>query len=51
VAPVAAEQASGFSLAQNWWILLIVAAAIIGVIIYLQTGNKSSQIENKEEEK
>jgi hypothetical protein len=51
VAPVAAEQASGFSLAQNWWILLIVAAAIIGVIIYLQTGKKSSQIENKEEEK
>ena len=51
VAPAAAEQASGFSLAQNWWILLIVAAAIIGVIIYLQTGKKSSQIENKEEEK
>ncbi|HOV31623.1 MAG TPA: cohesin domain-containing protein [Anaerolineaceae bacterium] len=51
VAPASAEQASGFSLAQNWWILLIVAAAIIGVIIYLQTGKKSSQSENKEEEK
>ena len=51
VAPTMAEQPSGFSLAQNWWILLIVAAAIIGVIIYLQTGKKSSQIENKEEEK
>ena len=51
VAPTMAEQASGFSLAQNWWILLIVAAAIIGVVIYLNTGKKEPPEDKQEEDK
>jgi hypothetical protein len=51
VAPTTAEQASGFSLAQNWWILLIVAAAIIGVVIYLNTGKKEPPEDKQEEDK
>ena len=51
VAPTTAEQASGFSLVQNWWILLIVAAAIIGVVIYLNTGKKELPEDKQEEDK
>ena len=51
VAPTMAEQASGFSLAQNWWILLIVAAAIIGVVVYLNTGKKEPPGDKQEEDK
>lgn len=51
VAPTMAEQASGFSLAQNWWILLIVAAAIIGVVVYLNTGKKEPPEDKQEEDK
>ena len=51
VAPTTAEQASGFSLAQNWWILLIVAAAIIGVVVYLNTGKKEPPEDKQEEDK
>ena len=51
VAPTMAEQASGFSLAQNWWILLIVAAAIIGVVIYLNTGKKEPPEDKQEEDR
>jgi len=51
VAPTTAEQASGFSLAQNWWILLIVAAAIIGVVIYLNSGKKEPPKDKQEEDK
>jgi len=51
VAPTMAEQASGFSLAQNWWILLIIAAAIVGVVIYLNTGKKEPPEDKQEEDK
>jgi len=51
VAPTTAEQASGFSLAQNWWVLLIVAAAIIGVVIYLNSGKKEPPKDKQEEDK
>jgi len=51
VAPATAEQASGFSLAQNWWILLIIAAAIVGVVIYLNTGKKEPPEDKQEEDK
>ena len=51
VAHATAEQASGFSLAQNWWILLIVAAAIIGVVVYLNTGKKEPPEDKQEEDK
>ena len=51
VAPTTAEQASGFSLAQNWWILLIIAAAIVGVVIYLNTGKKEPPEDKQEEDK
>ena len=51
VAPTMAEQPSGFSLAQNWWVLLIVAAAIIGVGIYLNSGKKEPPKDKQEEDK
>ena len=51
VAHATAEQASGFSLAQNWWILLIVAAAIIGVVIYLHSSKKEPPEDKEEEDK
>lgn len=51
IAPTMAEQASGFSLAQNWWVLLIVAAAIIGVVIYLNSGKKEPPKDKQEEDK
>ena len=42
---------AGFSLAQNWWIFIVVAVAIVAVIIYLRPGKKGASSEKKEEEK